>query len=322
MTVHPRVRRRFPPTQKGNATALGKGSLLRLGFNLPQIGPAAGPEAIISVAGAAEDMGFATLWVADRLLSDSLPEVYHNALDPVGALTFAAARTTRVGLGTSILNLPFYNPVLLARQLTALDVLSNGRLRVGFGVGWMKDEFDAVGISMRDRGNRTDEALEALKAIWTTDPVEFEGAYYKIPKSVIRPKPVQEPHPPIYLAASTPVGMARVARHADGWIPLGLPIDDMAEMFAAIKLMAHDAGRDPDRLKMSVRANVIVTDSSLGDDRKVYTGSVDQIASDIAGTRDIGASELAFDPTVDPAVRSVGDYIDRMRLLRELAAGT
>ena len=102
MTVHPRVRRRFPPTQKGNATALGKGKLLRLGFNLPQIGPAAGPEAIISVAGAAEDMGFATLWVADRLLSDSLPEVYHNALDPVGTLTFAAARTTRVGLGSGM----------------------------------------------------------------------------------------------------------------------------------------------------------------------------------------------------------------------------
>jgi probable F420-dependent oxidoreductase len=295
---------------------------LRLGFNLPQIGPAADPEAIVTVATVAEDMGFATLWVADRLLSGALPEVHHNAIDPVGALTFAAARTTRVGLGTSILNLPWYNPVLLARQLTALDVLSHGRLRVGFGVGWMEDEFKAVGISMRDRGKRTDEALEALKAIWTTDPVEFDGTYYTIPKSVIKPKPVQEPHPPIYLAASTPRAMARVARYGDGWLPLGLPITNMVEMFAAIKSMAHDAGRDPDRLEMLVRANVIVTDSPLGDDRKVYTGSLDQIASDIAATQAVGAAELAFDPTYDPAVQTVGDFTDRMKLLRGLAAGS
>jgi len=295
---------------------------LRLGFNLPQIGPAAGPEAIITVATAAEDMGYATVWVADRLLSGALPEVYHTVIDPVATLTFAAAETSRVGLGTSILNLPWYNPALLARQLTALDVLSNGRLRVGFGVGWMKDEFEAVGISMSDRGKRTDEALEVLKAIWTTDPVEFDGTYYTIPTSVIRPKPIQEPHPPIYLAASTPRGLARVARYADGWIPLGLPIDDLAARFAAIKSMAHDAGRDPDRLEMTVRANVTVTDAPLGDDRKVYTGSLDQIASDIAATRKTGASELAFDPTYDPAVQSAGDFTDRMRLLWRLAMGS
>ena len=292
-----------------------RGKVMRLGFNLPQIGPAAGPEAIVTVATAAEDMGFATVWVADRLLSGDLPEVYHNVIDPIVALTFAAAHTTRVRLGTSILNLPWYNPALLARQLTALDVLSNGRLRVGFGLGWMDDEFEAVGISMRDRGKRVDEALEALKAIWMTDPVEFDGSYFKIPRSFIRPKPVQQPHPPIYLAASTPRGMARVARQADGWIPLDLPIDDMAQMFAAIKSMAQDAGRDPDRLELIIRANVIVTDSPLGGDRKVYTGSLDQIASDIAATRNIGASELAFDPTYDPAVQSVSDFTDRMNLL-------
>ena len=301
---------------------MGKGKVMRLGFNLPQIGPAAGAEAVVTVATVAEEMGFDTLWVADRLLSGALPEVYHNVIDPVGTLTFAAARTTRVRLGTSILNLPWYNPALLARQLTALDVLSNGRLRVGFGVGWMEDEFEAVGISMRDRGKRADEALEVLKAIWTTDPVEFDGTYYTIPKSVIRPKPVQEPHPPIYLAASTPQAMARVARYGDGWIPVAPPIDEMAQGFAAIKSMAHDAGRDPDRLELSVRANVTVTDAPLSDDRMVYTGSPDQIAADIAAARDVGVSELAFDPTFDPAVRSVGDFTDRMKLLWGLATGS
>ncbi len=186
----------------------------------------------------------------------------------------------------------------------------------------MEDEFEAVGISMRDRGKRTDEALEVLKAIWTTDPVEFRGTYYTVPKSVIRPKPVQEPHPPIYLAGSAPRALARVARHGDGWLPLGIPIDDMAQTFAAIKSIAHDAGRDPDQLEMSVRANVTVTNLPLGDDRNVYTGSPGQIASDIAATRDVGASELAFDPTYDPDVQAVGDFTDRMELLWELATGS
>src|SRR5262245_32189774 len=135
---------------------------MRVGFSLPQIGNLAGPAAVRTVAERAEAVGYDSLWVVDRLLSPvlpkspypgkpdgKLPEGAKRVLDPIGTLVFAAACTTRARLGTSILNLPYYNPVLLARELTTLDVLSEGRLVVGFGTGWSEDEYDAAGVDMK-----------------------------------------------------------------------------------------------------------------------------------------------------------------------------
>jgi len=137
---------------------------MRFGFALPQIGSLVGPEALVMVAKRAEDLGFDSLWVLDRLLwpvnprapyplgDGSLPVQYKNVLDPVESLTFAAAHTSRIALATGVLNLPWYNPVLLARRLTTLDILSGGRLRVGFGIGWSPDEYEAAGATWQDRG--------------------------------------------------------------------------------------------------------------------------------------------------------------------------
>ena len=305
---------------------------MRLGFILPQIGPAASPEAIITVAKRAEELGYDSLWVTDRLLypvqpqtpyvatpDGSLPEPYKIVLDPLHALTFAAAHTSRITLGTSILDMPYYNPVLLARSLTTLDVISNGRLRVGFGQGWSKDEHDAVGVSMKSRGARADEFLRALKAIWTTDPVEFQGEFFQIPKSIILPKPVQKPHPPIYLAAFAPAAMKRVAEAADGWNPAGIPAESMAQMMAGIRGMASQAGRDPSEIKMLVRANLHVTSSPLGDQRWSFSGSLDEIKSDIQATKSVGADELFFDPTFSPDGASVAGFLTRMEQVKQLA---
>ena len=208
---------------------------MRLGYFLPQMGPAAGPDAITAVARHAEEIGWDSLWVTERLLwpvepqspypspDGVLPDVYKTVVDPLSALTFVAGQTSRIALGTSVLNIPWYNATLLARQLTAIDVLSKGRLRVGFGTGWSLDEYEAVGVPWKERGRRADENLEALEAIWSPDPVSFEGEHLTIAPSVIGPKPVQTPHPPIYMAAYTPAAMARVARFADGWMPVGRP---------------------------------------------------------------------------------------------------
>jgi probable F420-dependent oxidoreductase len=249
----------------------------------------------------------------------SLPEAYKTVLDPLEALTFVAGQTSRVALGTSILDMPYYNPVMLARRLTTLDVLSGGRLRLGLGLGWSKDEFDAVGASMKARGRRADEFISVLKAIWTTDPVEFQGEFYQIPKSVILPKPVQKPHPPIYLAAFNPAGLKRTATMANGWLPAGLPPDAMKQMMAGLRDMAQQAGRDPNELEVVVRANILVTDEALGEDRWIFTGSSEQIKSDIAATREVGAAELHFDPSVSPDGTSVDGFLSRMEQMRELA---
>ncbi len=141
-------------------------------------------------------------------------------------------------------------------------------MNIGFGVGWSPDEFEAVGVPMRDRGRRAEEALQVLEAIWRDNPVKFEGRYFRVPESFIDLKPVQKPRPPIYMAAYTPATMNRVARLADGWIPAGVPVDAMEQMFAAIKQSVAEAGRDPSSLKLIVTANVEFHPAPLGDERR------------------------------------------------------
>ncbi len=305
---------------------------MRLGFGLLHAGPAATPEAIVKFVKRAEGLGYESLYVLDRVLwpinpkvpypasaDGKLPEQSKTIVDPLETLAFAAAHTSRVRLGTSVMNLPYYNPVLLARQLTAIDVLSNGRLVAGLGLGWSPDEYEAVGTSIKDRTRRASEALRVLHAIWTTDPVEFNGKYYKIPKSVIYPKPVQKPHPPIFMAAFTPEAMKRTARHADGWMPVGIPVAGMAKMFAGIKKMAEEAGRDPSKFELVVRAHPYLSDKPLGDDRFIFTGSADQVRADIAATRKLGAHELFFDVQFSPGVLTLDQNIAAMEKLWELA---
>jgi probable F420-dependent oxidoreductase len=304
---------------------------MRTGFTLPQIGRTAGPKAIVQAARRAEALGYDSVWVTERLLfpvkpqtpypvtaDGSLPEAYKQVLDPVEALTFAAAHTSRVALGTSVLDLPYYNPVVLARRLTTLDVLSEGRLRVGFGLGWSKDEFDAVGVSLAERGRRADEFLQLLKAIWTTDPVEFHGKYYQLPRSFIGPKPVQKPHPPIYLAAYVPAALKRAARLADGWNPAGVPVDGMAQMMGQMREMARAAGRDPGSVALIVRANLYVTPEPQDSKRWIFSGSLEQIKEDIERVRALKADELFFDPTFSPDGESTESFIACMERIRKL----
>ena len=306
---------------------------MRSGFALPQVGEAAGPEAVAQVAKRAEALGVDSLWVLDRALypvapkapypvgDGTLPLQYRTTLDPFATLSFVAGQTERVKLGTSILNLPWYNPVLLARQLSALDVLSKGRLVVGFGIGWSPDEYEAMGSPWSERGRRADELLDVLKAIWTSDPVEFHGEYYTIPASTIGPKPAQKPHPPIYMAAYVPAALNRVARHATGWFPVGIPLGAVGEMMESIRAMATTAGRDGDAIELIMRANVEFSESPLGDDRADFTGTLEQVAADVATTREIGAAELVIDVQFSPDTHTGDDYITRLEQLHPLVVG-
>jgi probable F420-dependent oxidoreductase len=248
--------------------------------------------------------------------------VYRTVIDPLATLIFVAGQTSRIALGTSVLNLPWYNATLLARELTALDVLSKGRLRVGFGMGWSLDEYEAVGVPWSERGRRADENLEALKAIWSADPVEFQGERFSISRSVIGPKPVQKPHPPIYMAAYTPAAMARVARYADAWMPVGVPLEGMRDMLAQIKADAREIGRDPEAIELIVRANLYVTDQPIEADRFIFTGTLEQIGEDVAATREVGASEITFDISFDPGAQTADDFLRRADDVWRLAQGS
>ncbi len=281
---------------------------MKLGFGLPMAGPKASPEGIVSVAQKAEELGFESLWTWERLIvplepqtpyiatpDGSYPDHFSRAMDPFDVLTFVAAHTSRIRLGTSVVVMGHYHPLTFARRCATIDVLSGGRLDVGLGQGWSKDEHDAMGVAMSDRAARADEFLELVKRAWTEDVVEFQGDFFQVPPSYIGLKPVQKPHPPIYLAAYAPGSMKRVAISANGWCPVGVPIDAMPGMLDGIKGMAKEAGRDPDEIKLIVRANVHVTEQPL-DERFPYVGSWEQVLSDIEETRKIGADELFIDP--------------------------
>jgi probable F420-dependent oxidoreductase len=231
-----------------------------IGFCLPQFG-AMGLEAGAAArfAREAEGLGADSLWVGDRLLapvrpvtgyagSSTMPEEFRISLDPFAVLTTAAAVTTRALLGTSVLNAPFYSPALLARSLTTIDALSGGRLIPGLGVGWSPDEFLAVGVPMTERGERLDECLDVLDALWSRDPAAHKGKYFEVPEFHAGLKPVQQPAPPVYLAGHVPAALHRVATRAAGWLPVGMlpggfdPVG-IAGTLARLREQAASAGR-------------------------------------------------------------------------------
>jgi len=176
---------------------------------------------------------------------------------------------------------------------------------------------DATGADMKNRGATADEFLQVLKAIWTQNPVEFNGRFYKLPKSYIDLKPVQKPHPPIYLAAFAPPALNRLAKLADGWNPTGIPVDGMAQMFSSIKQMAKEAGRDPASLELIIRANLHITEKPIEKDRHIFSGTLDQIKEDTVACRQIGAHEVDFEPGFASTAPSLDGWLGLMEKLRK-----
>jgi probable F420-dependent oxidoreductase len=205
---------------------------MKVGLVVPQFGINATKENLITFMQLAEKEDFESLWVYDRMLyplnpqppypgpSDKKewPEDFKNVLDPSTTLAFIAANTTKVNLGTCIIDMVFHNPITLAKEFTTIDILSEGRTICGFGIGWSKDEYLAANIPYEKRGERANEILQAMKKVWTEDIVEFNENFYKIPKSIIGPKPIQKPHPKILLGGFSPKTFERMTQYGDGYI--------------------------------------------------------------------------------------------------------
>jgi probable F420-dependent oxidoreductase len=281
----------------------------RIGVTLPHIGTGISPAAVAQAARRAEALGYDNLWAIERLLypvdprskypvtpDGHLPKMYAQALTPLETLSYVAAHTERIGLGTAVLVMPLHNPVVLARQLATIDVLSGGRLRVGLGQGWSADEIEAAGGTMHGRAARADEFLQVLNAIWTTDPVEYSGQHFTLPRSTLQPKPVQSPRPPIYLAAYAPSALDRVGRYADGWMPSGVPLAAIGPMMAQARAAATSAGRDPRSLELLIFANGEILERSPGPNRPDFVGTLDEIREDVAKASALGATEIIFMP--------------------------
>ncbi|MCZ7525911.1 MAG: TIGR03619 family F420-dependent LLM class oxidoreductase [Acidimicrobiia bacterium] len=207
---------------------------MRFGVHLPQYGRAAGPESIAAVARHAEELGLDDVWVSDHLtVPAGAPYPPPYLFEPVVTLTWAAAATGRVGLGTSVLVLPYRHPLHLAKELASLDRLAGGRLIVGAAAGWLEGEFEALGVPFRERGARTDEAIGALRACWEQDPVDYAGPRVRITAQRVLPQPGRRL--PLWVGGSSPPALERAVRVGDGWHGTFLGPAEIAPILARLR---------------------------------------------------------------------------------------
>ena len=304
-----------------------------IGFGAPVAGAWATPGYLAAFAGRAEEAGYASLWSFQRLLvpeGSGMEPVYRSVLDPMVALGFAAARTSRIRLGVALINLPFVSPAYLAKQAATVDVLSGGRLDLGLGIGWMPEEFAATGASTVRRGARTEEYLAVLRTLWADEVSSFDGEFYTIPAGRQDPRPVQRPGPPVLLGGMSRPAMERAGRIADGWITSSrADRSKIAEAVSVIREAASAAGRDPGAVRIICRGVVRPGTSDAPEPdggRRLLSGSYQQIREDAAWLAGQGVTELFYDLNWDPQVGSPsadpGAAAERAaEILAELAPG-
>jgi probable F420-dependent oxidoreductase len=306
---------------------------MKVGILLPQIGKSATRENIIRISKESEEEGFDSLWTIDRLLwpvkpqtaypgtpDGSLPTEYQNVFDPLATLTYLAGITDRISLGTAIIDMLFQNPIILAKRLTTFDILSDGRLIAGLGLGWSKDEYDVSGIPFRNRGARADEFLQLLNKIWTDDVVVYRGKYYNIPASKIGPKPVQKPRPPILLGGFTPKTFPRAVTYADGWLGIAGfgPLEQLKQMIDGLRDQARKANRGSSGVKVYILGypNILDSASSSAQSRLPMTGTIDEIGSDIEQIKNMAVEHMIFGYLFSPMG---GDMAKMMGVTKQLA---
>ncbi len=312
---------------------------MKIGILLPVAGEQATRENVVQTAKLAEQEDFDSLWVFERLLwpihpqtpyggtpDGSLPTEYQKVFDPLETLSYVAASTNKIALGTCVIDMLFHNPVILAKRFVTLDVLSKGRSVCGLGIGWSKDEYQVSSIPFKDRGKRADEFIQVLKKIWTDDIVEFKGEYHDIPASKIGPKPIQKPHIPIYLGGFSPNTYSRIVNYdANGWLGVtagALDLEYVENTIKTIKDMANKTNKDPNKFEVILLTYPNIIDSknqSNEGQRFPLTGTIDNIGSDIQRIKQMGVGHIIFGYNFVSIGRDVDNMIDKTKELSKFA---
>ena len=282
---------------------------MQIGFGAPVAGVWATPDNLASFAIAAEQAGYASLWTFQRLIvpeGSAMDPVYHSVLDPMVALGYTAAVTSRIRLGVAVLNVPYLSPAIVAKQAATVDVLSSGRLDLGLGIGWMPEEFTLTGASMARRGARAAEFIAVLRHLWADQVAEFSGEFYTVPAARTAPHPVQRPGPPVILGGIVPQALERIGRLADGWVTSSrTDLSRIGEGIEIIKNSASKAGRDPSAIRVICRG-VVRAGAPLvvpeGGGRVLLSGSYDDIRGDTEWLSQQGVTEIFYDLNWDPLV--------------------
>ena len=314
---------------------------MKAGILLPHLGDCVTRDNVLYIAKEAEKEGLDSVWALERLLwplkpqtpypatpDGSLPTMYQNVFDPIETLTFVAANTEKIALGTSVIDMLFHNPVILARRFATLDVLSQGRAICGLGIGWSKDEYDVSGIPYQHRGERANEFLQLLKRIWTDEVVELKGNFYSIPASKIGPKPVQKPHPPILLGGFSQNTFLRILNYANGWLPIAGfgPLGQLEQAINGLREGARKANKDPSKIRVFVLTypNVLdsfssPTSSSSKQQRLPMSGSIDQIGTDIDQIKAMDVEHIIFGYAFSPTGKDMKKMIEITKQLATFA---
>jgi probable F420-dependent oxidoreductase len=282
-----------------------------IGVTIPNVHETlAEPGTITALARRAEALGLDSVWVNDHVVVPSPPAATTEAsyatrygehrgqmlYEPLITLSYLAGATERIGLGVSVYLLGLRHPVLAAKQVVSLDALSGGRAILGVGVGWLEAEFEAVGIPFRQRGARTDDALQILKALCENDRASYDGRHHSIRDMEFLPKPAQRPHPPVWIGGRSDAAMRRAARFGDAWHPSHLTGAELRERIPALRAECERAGRAPEEVGVTTRRRLLRDGTAEESERdRVLQGGADGIAATIAELEEIGVTHLVVE---------------------------
>ena len=279
---------------------------MRIAVSLPSVGLSHGKEMILPVAEAAERLGFDSVFAAHHVALPYERESeypYQRSgteiamtpgiqwLDPLVTLSMIAGVTDRIGLGTSVLVLPYRNPVNLAAEVASLDVLSDGRVILGVGCGWMREEFETLGLDPSERGARTDEYIEVLRTLWTQDPASFDGRFVTCEGIVLAARPQTEGGPPIWVGGNTEAGLRRALRHGDGWHGFEVYPEELTDLHEQLERIGAEVDRDPAELVLSVARGLMPPGregESFVHGRRMLGGSADAVVDELGSYADQG----------------------------------
>jgi probable F420-dependent oxidoreductase len=287
---------------------------MRFGFGLPTAGAAANGPDVIRFAQRAEALGFESLWSGDHLVlpvggtsqypytadgSFSRPST-EGFLEPYTLLSYVAAATKTIKLGLTVIILPYRNPIVQAKMLACIDVLSGGRLICGVGVGWLEKEFQVLQASYKDRGPVSDEYLEIFKLLWTEDHPEFHGKFYDFDGITMYPKPLQRPSIPIWVGGHSRRAIRRAVRYGDVWHPTRQTPEFVQQHLPYLRQESERLGRDPRELTVSLKRALHFTDIGLSGDtlspsNNTMVGTTQEVIDDVRRCQDIGIEQLTFD---------------------------
>ena len=282
--------------------------MVEFGITIPHFGRGAQPGVVEQVAGEAETLGFDAIWASDHVIVPA-GEGYvpHHFYDPLIVMATAAALTERIRVGVSVLVIPYRDPINTAKMLATLDQISRGRIILGTGVGWLEAEFAALGRDFHARGRLTDEFLDCMQALWTTDPTSFAGETYAFAEMRQNPKPVQDPFP-VWVGGNGPTAIRRAAQRGTGWHPINLGLGMFTAGVEAYHAACRSAGTSPGPVCLRSMPGGRVSPSA---DRVPFTGDPEQVAHDIDQYAAAGMSQILF----APPVRDTDELLQEMRHL-------